>query len=207
MLVLNHLKPFAVGGTRRCYIHPDHPDRCVKVLRPDRTPEERRALATGWRRFRGLKGFDDQWKELKIYQFLLAKNNPRLWDHIPKFYGTEESDQGLAIVTQIYRNHDGAFPSNLEELLPSGMTQGIGEAMEEFKAWLRSELFLSRNLLPHNIIAVEEAPDQYRLVIVDGLGNSEFIPVSDWFKFLARKKVERRIQIFDYRTSILLPKS
>jgi len=54
---------------------------------------------------------------------------------------------------------------------------------------------------------VEEAPDQYRLVIVDGLGNSEFIPVSDWFKFLARKKVERRIQTFDYRTSILLPKS
>ncbi|MBT5927247.1 MAG: hypothetical protein HOH33_11570 [Verrucomicrobia bacterium] len=207
MLDLKHLKPFAVGGTRRCYVHPDHSERCVKVLRPDRTPEARRALAKGWRRFRGLNGYDDQWKELKTYRFLEAKKNPKIWEHVPRYFGTVETDQGLGIVTEIFRNHDGAYPGNLEQVLPNGLNQGISAAVEEFKTWLREVLFLSRDLLPHNIIAVEFAHGQYRLVIVDGIGNSEFIPVSDWIQFLARQKIERKIRKFDYRTSILLPKS
>ncbi len=205
MLQLKHLKPFAVGGTRRCYIHPEDSERCVKVLRPDRTPEARRALEKGWRRFRNLKGFDDQWKELKIYRRLNAKQNPRIWEHVPRFFGTVDTDQGLGIVTELFRNHNGDFPGNLEQVLPDGMNQGLRAAFDEFKSWLREVLFLSRDLLPHNIIAVENDPEQYRLIIVDGIGNSEFIPVSDWFRFLARQKIERKIKKFDYRTSILLP--
>jgi hypothetical protein len=207
MLGLKHLTPFAVGGTRRCYVHPDHADRCVKVLRPDRTPEARRALEKGWRRFRNLKGFDDQWKELKIYQFLESKKDKRIWAHVPRFFGTVDTDQGVGIVTELFRNHDGAYPGNLEQVLPQGMSQGMQVAIQNFKSWLREVLFLSRDLLPHNIIAIESAPDQFRLVIVDGLGNSEFIPVSDWFQFLARQKIERKIKKFDYRTGLLLPES
>jgi hypothetical protein len=207
MLELRHLKPFAVGGTRRCYVHPDHADRCVKVLRPDRTPEARRALEKGWRRFRNLKGFDDQWKELQIYRFLEAKNDERIWAHVPRFFGTVDTDQGMGIVTELFRNHDGAYPGNLEQVLPKGMSQGVQVAIQDFKIWLREVLFLSRDLLPHNIIAIESAPEHFRLVIVDGLGNSEFIPVSDWFKFLARQKIERKIKKFDYRTGLLLPES
>ena len=74
----------------------------------------------------------------------------------------------------------------------------------EFKAWLRRELFLTRDLLPHNIIAVADHPERYRLIVVDGIGNSEFIPVSHWFRSLARLKIERKIRKFDDRTRILL---
>ncbi len=204
MLKLRHLEPFAIGGTRRCYVHPDHDDRCVKVLRPDRTPAARRAAATGWRRLKGLKGYDDQLKECKAYRHLIQRGQPD-WRHVPCYYGTVETDLGVGIVTTLYRDWNGRFPRNLEQLLPSGTDDAIAAAIVEFKAWLRRELFLTRDLLPHNIIAAEESPGRYRLIVVDGLGNSELIPVSSWFKRAARRKIERKIRKFDHRARILLP--
>ena len=204
MLNLQDIEPFAIGGTRRCYVHPQDPRRCVKVLRPDRTPSARRAVVTGWRRFKRLQNFDDQRKETDAYRHL--KRIGQLdYTHVPRFYGTVETDQGVGIVTALFRNYDGGFPKNLEELLPQGMSDALERAIDEFKQWLRRERFLTRDLLPHNIIAVADAPERYRLVIVDGIGNSEFIPLSHWFKFCARAKIERKLRKFDYRTRILLP--
>ena len=206
MLRLGHIEPFAIGGTRRCYVHPDDETRCVKVLRPDRTASARRAVATGWRRFKRLRSFDDQRKEDAAYRHL-ERRGQLDWTHVPRFYGTVDTDFGLGIVTALYRDWNGGFPRNLEELLPAGMTDALEDAIGEFKVWLRRELFLTRDLLPHNIIAVRDSPERYRLVIVDGIGNSEFVPLSHWFRCCARAKIERKIRKFDHRTRILLPRA
>ena len=203
-LALRDLEPFAIGGTRRCYVHPGDASRCVKVLRSDRTPEARRAVASGWRRFKWLRSFDDQRKETKAYQYLTRRGQLD-YTHVPRFYGTVETDQGLGIVTALLRNWDGGYPKNLEELLPGGMTDALEAAIDEFKRWLRRERFLTRDLLPHNIVAVADSPERFRLVVVDGIGNSEFIPLSHWFKCCARAKIERKIRKFDYRVRILHP--
>ena len=205
-LGLHDLEPFAVGGTRRCYVHPEDETLCVKVLRPDRTAEARRAGAKGWRRLKRLQSFDDQRKEYLAYRHLRRRGQLD-YTHVPRFYGNVDTDQGVGIVTALFRNWDGRFPENLEELLPSGMTDALERAIAEFKDWLRRELFLTRDLLPHNIIAVADGPERFRLVIVDGIGNSEFLPLSHWFKFCARAKVERKIRKFDHRIRILLPGS
>ena len=203
-LRLRDREPFAIGGTRRCYVHPEDETLCVKVLRPDRTPEARRAVAGGWRRFKALASFDDQRKETKAYRHLKRRGQLD-YTHVPRCYGSVDTDQGVGIVTALFRDCDGGYPENLEELLPRGMTNALEQAIGEFKLWLRRERFLTRDLLPHNIIAVADRPDRYRLVVVDGIGNSEFIPLSHWFKFCARMKVERKIRKFDYRVRILLP--
>ena len=44
---------------------------------------------------------------------------------------------------------------------------------------------LSRDLLPHNIIAVKEQ-DRYRVMLVDGIGNAELIPLSSWSEYSPR---------------------
>ena len=204
MLKLADLEPFAIGGTRRCYIHPRNEQLCVKVLRPDRTPAARLRAAKGWRRLKGQRGFDDQRKERKAYD-ALRKGSQQGWRHVPRYHGTVATDQGIGIVTDLQRSYDGSFPLNLEELLPSGMPSGMPSAIDEFKAWLRRDLFLSRDLLPHNIIAVAGSAHCYRLMIVDGIGNSEMLPLASWFKTFARMKVERKIRKFDHRVRILLP--
>lgn len=206
MLTLADQEPFAIGGTRRCYVHPHDERLCVKVLRPDRTAAARLADAHGWRRLKGRRGFDDQRKELKAYR-QLAGRPTRDWTHVPRCHGTVRTDQGLGIVTELHRDWHGGFPLNLEQLLPAsrGMTDALAAAIDEFTAWLRRERFLSRDLLPHNIIAVALAPARYRLVIVDGIGNSELLPLSNWFAACARRKVERKIRKFHQRVRMLLP--
>ena len=204
MLTLAGLEPFAIGGTRRCYVHPDDDQLCVKVLRPDRTARARLATATGWRRLKGRRGFDDQRKELKAYR-QLERRGWRDWRHVPLCHGAVQTDLGLGIVTALHRDWRGRFPPNLEQVLPGGMTEPLAKAIDEFKKWLRRDLFLSRDLLPHNIIAVSDAPERHRLVIVDGIGNSELVPVSNWFDLCARRKVERKIRKFEQRVRILLP--
>lgn len=204
MLILADCEPFAVGGTRRCYVHPEDENLCVKVLRPDRTAAARLADARGWRRLKGRRGFDDQRKELKAYQ-QLSRRPPGDWTHVPRCHGAVATDQGIGVVTDLHRDWHGGFPANLEQLLPSGMSDALGAAIDEFKAWLRRTLFLSRDLLPHNIIVVAVEENRYRLVIVDGIGNSELLPLSSWFDMCARQKIERKIRKFDGRVRMLLP--
>ncbi len=200
---LRNREPFAIGGTRLCYLDPTDESRCIKVLRSDRTPNERRRLATGLRKFRSLRHWDDQLKERLAYQELISRHGDSVWDHIPEFYEAVETDLGIGIVTKVFRNYDGAFPLNLEQQIPLGIDTPLQVAIDEFKYWLRSELVLTRNLLPHNIIAVRDVADCCRLVIVDGLGNSEWIPIASWFKPVARLKIERKISRFDERIQLL----
>ena len=205
MLKLAEREPFAIGGTRRCYVHPRDEQLCVKVLRADRTAAMRLRAARGWRKLKGERGFDDQRKELKAYR-ALERQGMNDWTHVPRCFGTVETDMGVGIVTALHRDWRGGFPPNLEQLLPdAGLSPPLAAAINEFKVWLRRERFLSRDLLPHNIIAVAVAAERFRLVIVDGIGNSELVPFSSWFDACARRKVERKIGKFDERVRILLP--
>ena len=202
-LSLQGLTPFAVGGTRLCFIHPHDSEKCVKVLREDRTPQARRNRTKGIKRFRSVKHWDDQRKELVAYQHLLQRDKKTIWNHIPEFFGIVETDLGVGIVTRIYRNYDDKFPKNLEEEVPQGIDDLLQFAISDFKEWLRNELVVTRDLLPHNIIVVRNSVRHCRLMIVDGLGNSEWIPVSTWFQSFARRKIERKLKKFDYRVASL----
>ena len=203
---LGQLTPFAIGGTRLCFVHPDDSNKCIKVLREDRTPQTRRRLTKGIKKLRPVKHWDDQQKELTAYRQLLARNTPALWHHVPEFFGCVESDLGLGIITRIFRNFDGQFPRNLEEEVPLGIDDSLKIGIADFKSWLRQELVVTRDLLPHNIIVVRDSLQHCRLMIVDGLGNSEWIPVSTWFSSFARRKIERKISKFNHRVVCLKTK-
>ena len=151
-----------------------------------------------------LKHFDDQWKEQRAYESLLHTQRESVWDHVPRYFGTVETDLGIGVVTHLFTNEDGTLPRNLEDLLRDSKMEVPVKAIDQFKNWLRKELFLSRNLLPHNIIVVHETPKLKKLIIVDGIGNSEFVPLSTWFTTLARRKIERRIRFFEHRVELLI---
>ena len=34
MINLDDITPFAEGGNRMCFVHPDNPSRCLKVVHP-----------------------------------------------------------------------------------------------------------------------------------------------------------------------------
>jgi hypothetical protein len=199
MIELKHSRPLFVGGTRYCFQHPGNRDRCIKVLRPDRTGAARKLLRQDFKRWLPPRFLDDQRKEIKAYAELQAQASERLWRHVPRYHGTVDTDMGIGIVTQLMRNADGSWPSNLRTLLPSGMDAELAAGIEEFLTAVAELRILTRNLLAHNMIAVREAAG-YRVMVVDGIGNSELIPVSSWLDGFARRKTARKIARFRERT-------
>jgi len=175
-------------------------------LQPGHSGLERKKQQRNLKRFRHRDAFDDQIKEIRAYELLIAQKNPLLWKHIPEFYGTEETDYGLGIITRLFRNYDGTYPVNLQTIIPTGISPELAAGIKEFRTWLERETVITRDLLAHNIIVVHHANGRQQVVVVDGIGNSERIPISTWFKFFARRKVQRKLKNFQERIDVLLPK-
>ncbi|GAB5415500.1 MAG: hypothetical protein Cons2KO_31030 [Congregibacter sp.] len=175
------------------------------MLRPDRTGEARKPLRKDFKKYLPARFLDDQRKEIKAYRELLTRASETLWRHVPRYHGTEETDMGVGIVTQLMRDADGTWPKNLQQLLPNGLTPELEEGLQDFTSAVRELRILSRDLLPHNIIAVREKNGSYRVMLVDGIGNAELLPVSTHFAFFATRKTARKISRFQQRCNLLLP--
>lgn len=174
------------------------------MLRPDRTGAARKQLRKDFKRYLPARFLDDQLKEIKAYRELLTEASEPLWRHVPRYHGTEQTDMGIGIVTQLMRNHDGSWPLNLQQLLPLGRDELLDAGIDEFAQAIRSMRILSRDLLPHNIVAVREARG-YRVMLVDGIGNAELIPLSTWSDYFADRKTQRKLKKFRQRCAVLEP--
>src|SRR6056297_233519 len=206
-ILLNGEEPLFIGGTRQVFQHPGYADRCIKVLRSDRTGAARRAQKRGWKQLLPVSAFDDQIKEIRAYRQLVA-STPDLtpvWQHVPEFFGTVTTDCGLGIVTRLYRNHDGSWPRNLEQRLPSGLTPALCDGIKTFAAVMERHRVLTRDLLPHNMIAVAQADDRIQVLVVDGIGSADFIPLAARSQRVARAKVRRKLKRLEGCIRMLLP--
>jgi len=197
-LKLSEMTPFAEGDHRLCYQHPRQPELCVKVNR------EGKDLAL-WKRapfykkLRSVKSFNDNWQEyLSFQQPAVAANTPGIWRHIPRCYGWVKTDMGDGLITDYYvrENHEPAW-TLADYLSTQGADKKLSAAIAEFIACLRKTRLITKNLLPHNILVVEDGKD-VRLVLIDGFGSLSRLPLYR-FKCLAGPYVEKRIKRFFVR--------
>jgi hypothetical protein len=198
LIELNDDLIFARGGRRVCYVHPDNPAKCVKILGQNGDPAKRRKEAPWYKRLRPLAMFDDNLRELKSFQ-VLDRHAASVWDHFPRCYGIQPTSLGLGIVTDLIRNTDGSVPLTVHQYLKAhGKPPELTQALEHFFTLLRNEVVITRDILDHNII-VREASDQLVIIMIDGFGSSEPIPWSIWIKSIGSRKVERKIARFKDR--------
>ena len=194
MIDLDGLTPFAEGGNRKCFIHPDNPDRCLKVIHPGLL-QKIRNNKPWYKRFRSLESFDDNLREEVAYkQKALRSSNPKIWKHLAKWYGKTETSLGIASETELIKN-DNQIAETLENyLFTNGLTDEIKDSIENFHHWLRNNLVLTKNLIPHNLVLKKEN-NSLNIKIIDGLGSQAFIPFPSYSKFFAKRYVERRIEL------------
>ena len=134
----------------------------------------------------------------KIVQKAIKKNPQRIWKHLARWYGFVETTKGLASCTELITNN-GKVALNLEEYLFSeGKTQEIKEALREFETFLRDTKLLTKNIIPHNL-AVKETENGLTLKIIDGLGCMSFIPLPEISSAIAKRYVNKRIQLMNSR--------
>ena len=194
MINLEEVKPFAEGGNRVCYIHPENNHLCLKISKPD-VVVNMRSNAPWYKKFRSDQSFDDNYREESAYQQRAINENPhKIWKHLAKWYGFVETSKGLASCTELITNNDKvAF--NLEEyLFSNGRTPEIDKALKEFEMFLKETKLLTKNIIPHNL-AVKENDYRLTLKIIDGLGCMSFIPLPEISNAFANRYVERRIEL------------
>ena len=172
MLQIN-TDPIGQGKERSCFIHPDDPQKAIKI-------------STG--------GIDAQSRrEIKFYQKLKRRNvtgNP----HVPGFYGLCETNLGQGIVVDLIRDRDGNVSKPLNWYLGEGYPiEAFEPYLEELKqVFLRNLIIFNHDMTIGNLLFQKVSDNQAHLVAIDGLGD---VVALDWFDalpFLVRRKIKRR---------------
>ena len=200
MINLDGQLHFAEGGNRMCFVHPDNPNRCLKITRPGILSKIKKNKPW-YKQLRSDESFDDNLREQNAYnQRALKSNNPEIWNHLAKWYGMAETNIGIASETELIRNN-GEIAETLEEyLFRDGLTNEIKNAIEEFHIWLKEYLVLTKNLIPHNLVLTSQE-GKLIIKIIDGLGSQAFFPLPIYSNIFAKRYVNRRIELMWSRIS------
>lgn len=193
-LILAAAKPFARGGCRLIYRDPRGDRRAVKITVSGGGEGARKRAEAGWIRYLHRKDYYDennrQWREHRKLARRLGLPWPR---HLSGCYGLVRTDVGVGLVVERIVNADGSAALNMEEHLGRhGLDARCRRALKELRRFLIARRVLLRDAAANNIVLREERDGTLFPVVVDGLGNSEFIPVSGWIPCAGRRKIRKR---------------
>ena len=190
VLSLSKLKPFEEGSKRSCYVHPDNPNLCVKVVSGNSSDPKKLA---------------EQRLEIEDFALLNQRNSSVLFERFPRNEGVVNTDLGQGIVNQLLRDFDGQISRNFGILIcKDGLSLELKQAIVELKHWLRDQQCLTRDTGPHNMVAVRLAKDKWRLVIIEGMINRKFFWLRRASRWFANYMLERELRKFDRRVQSLL---
>lgn len=190
-LDLTNVQPFAEGGNRLCFIHPENNTLCVKTVKPGSIKALRKKRSF-LKNLRPDNYFDDNLNEYKAYQQPAISNGDEavLFAHIPKCYGWQNTNKGMGLVLDYYHETSGAPCMTLEAyLLKNGFTKKIETKLKELGQYLRATELMTKNILPHNVIIATDG----KLKIIDGLGVSSPFSIANFNKTAKHNYINRRI--------------
>ena len=170
------------GAHRACYVHPGNPDLCVKIL-----------LA---------RGREEMKRELSYYGFLAKRHVS--WRALPHFHGLVETNLGKGAVFELIRDDTGEISRTLEYYLANrehtrNNYHALSRALKDLKSALCEDNIITMTLKPKNIVFQRLAPGRGRLVVVDNIGNSDFVRICSYSAYFGRKKILRKWRRFESR--------
>ncbi len=163
----------AEGTERKCFRHPRNPDRCFKVLHPERR----------------LGRF---WREVRYYTRL--RHRAVDFHHLTVFHGLLDTSLGKGAVFDLVLDDDGRVSKSLDTYLASNdraFNDWAVTEIERLKHYLYDHWIVFHNLNPANILVKRLGFDEFRLVVVDGIGHNHFIPLASYNRLYARNKIVR----------------
>lgn len=208
-LRLGGQQPFARGGNRLCFIDPGEPARCVKVRRPDFTLEDVRRKKGFPKNLKPLSSFDDSLEEYQVMRSFQQHYPDGIFDHVSRCYGFVDTDMGRGLVSELIRDSDGRISITLKQYVwERGYSEDCQRAVQQLcEHWLRY-CVPSRDLLVHNVVVQRDYQESEeairRLVVIDGLGSGNLVPMHWQPLWLQRSKTQRKVDNFHHRIETLL---
>jgi len=195
IIELSDQEPFAVGGRRACYVHPNDPNRCIKLILADKTPRQLRAANAWWKRLHRAAYYDENVQDLKIYRHLISRHGAGIHQHLSQVFGLVETDLGRGLEVELIRDADGRVSlSGKGYTIEQGLTDTFLASLQPLEDFLTHYRIQFRDPFPHNL-SVQVAQDgSLRLVIVDGLARKAWIPFDSLPRSLAAQRIHKKMQ-------------
>lgn len=163
------------GSNKIVYCHKEHPNRCLKIC-----PKNKASTTI---------------KEIEYFNFL--KKHKIQASFIPEFYGAFECDKyiGLEQESFIEKQNGGQYDSVrfLTDCIcdPASNLAEIMRMLDALKNEMIQSNVIVSDLHGRNIFRIEKC-QCVRLVIIDGYGSPEIVPLPQYFRFLGKMKIERQ---------------
>ncbi|MEM7562995.1 MAG: YrbL family protein [Pseudomonadota bacterium] len=161
------------GTDRKCFRHPGDARLCIKVLHPERRSG----------RF---------WREIRYFRRLQQRGADLT--HLSAFRGLLETSIGQGAVFELVQDDDQRVSRSLHSYLAENnpdFNRWAIEAIEDLKQNLLHQWIVFHDLNPTNILAQRLSYDEYRLVVIDGIGHNHFFPLASYSRKHARDKLVR----------------
>ncbi|OCG12281.1 hypothetical protein A9G09_10040 [Gilliamella sp. wkB292] len=168
------------GLHRKCYHHPDDPNKCIKVNYNQGAEEETN-------------------REIAYYKHLIKRHIS--WDALAQYYGPINTNYGQGHVFELIRDYNGEIATPLEKyLLDEELTKQYFDALvislKALKTALLNDRIITMTIKSKNILFQHLSPKENRLIIIDNIGNSTLIPIANYVSYFAKAKIERTWQRF-----------
>lgn len=168
------------GLHRKCYHHPEDANKCIKVNYNDGAEEETN-------------------REIAYYKHLIKRNVS--FDALAKYYGSVSTNYGNGHIFELIRDYNGETAIPLEKYLANkSLTEKYFDqlvtGLKELKSALLKDRIITMTIKSKNILFQQLSDTNSRLVIIDNIGNSTFIPIANYIPCFAKSKIERTWQRF-----------
>lgn len=173
MLTLREDHLIGTGTRRKCYRHPEDPGKCVKVSTV-------------------VKGRDQQTKrEIAYYRKYGRRGCPL--HHLAGFHGPVETNLGRGWVFDLITDPDGGISRPLGRMIKDGTPVAELQAeLDELRAYMFEHGIICGDFNHDNILVQRQPDGSRRLMIIDGLGNSDYIKLADFWRPHCDRKLVRK---------------
>jgi hypothetical protein len=180
MLTLDSSQLIGRGLRRECYFHPEDDTRCIKVV---------------------VAGDHKETVREQSYYRLLEKRGIS-WDMLARFYGNMETNRGPGAIFELIRDYTGAVSNTLEYYFSNAHESELDyrlltRLLPVLKQYLLQWKIVTMSIRPQNIVYKRINPAEAKLVIIDNIGNSDFIPICNYVGRMAIRKINRKWRRFE----------
>lgn len=194
MLKLRDVKPVAQGHKRFVFQHPADPTLLIKVWQPD-VVKERWGERPWYKVTRRYGQYISLQRELSE-SLALAVRFPGGVPVLQKFGGIVDTDYGIGVIVEKLIGRDGGLAPTLGTLGQRyGVTPHILQKLDQFRDEMIAYGVVIGKLHAQNVVLAVRNGEEERFVMVDGYGETAFIPVHIWSAYLNEAHTRRRIKV------------
>lgn len=193
-LALGDAEPLVRATTMFVFAHPTRPGRLVKVFNPKRLTEKQRQSMPWYKRDRRHGTFQFLVRSMTEYLAYQCRGNASL-GILPTIYELVQTEYGFGMVVERIEDYDHQLSPTLKTVvLREGLTPQLVALVNEICDVMAERHIIVSDFHANNFLVVENPQGTRRLVVIDGLGDRNIVPLSTLSQAWNARRIRERQQ-------------